>query len=132
MDSTAEITTKSSLCGICTDKCGQNVCDKCKVNICGNCAIKSRLNILIISKTIFLCKMCNISQHPSSNYWDTVYCFSCDKVVLMKDCNIDGGGCNDCRGYDQLEQRKLLTHCKAKLIIEQFVRIGDVAQLIFE
>ena len=75
--------------------------------------------------------MCDVSCCKPYKSWDYIYCFSCDNVVLMKDCDICNGGCKECRSYNHVENRVLLPHYKAKPIIEsQF--IPEIAQIIFD
>ena len=115
-------------CGICLVADKSVNCVKCMVCICKACT--SVLNDTQQNETIILCWMC-AGKFTVSNITFRKFCRGCE--TIGHEIYFDNGKCYSCNWGDGCieDKRKLLPHYKALPVIEEFLRVKGVAQLIF-
>ena len=131
----SEITTEASLCGICLkayDPIGEKCCDKCKLQVCELCrkdyVVATAMNNTIHKSIYRVCKFCDVGLKYDHMYR---FCKYCDDVIRRKLYIFANRCCHACY-YKKTSYRSRLPHYKAKLIIERFLNVKDVAQIIFD
>ena len=120
-------------CGVCLNKQQMtNVCSMCQFNICKKC-ISRYCSVIESYNAEVICSACAIS-FISIDTIRPFYCVYCDEIVPNgSHAYHEKYTCNATKynKHEPFEYRKLLPHYKAKPIIEEFLHIEGIAQLIF-